>query len=74
MHNNSQSNATAVKLMEFVDHDINLWDGLLWLTGGLLKRLKTTYSLMVWTFEADGTSYIAPEIMLPQNTVKLRRA
>eukprot|EP00957_Ditylum_brightwellii_P122097 9311907-Ditylum_brightwellii.AAC.1 len=34
MHNNGQSNATAVKLMEFVDNDINLWDGLLWLTGG----------------------------------------
>eukprot|EP00957_Ditylum_brightwellii_P187452 14275985-Ditylum_brightwellii.AAC.1 len=34
MHNNGQNNAAAVKLMEFVDHDINIWDGLLWLTGG----------------------------------------
>eukprot|EP00957_Ditylum_brightwellii_P003691 279784-Ditylum_brightwellii.AAC.1 len=74
MHNNGQSNTTAVKLMEFVDHDINLWDGLLWLTGGLLERHKTTYSLMVWKFEAYSIPYIVPEIMLPQNTIKLRRA
>eukprot|EP00957_Ditylum_brightwellii_P164017 12487948-Ditylum_brightwellii.AAC.1 len=60
--------------MEFVDYDINLWDGLFWLTGELLERLKTTYILMIWKFEADGTPYITPEIMLPQNTVKLRRA
>eukprot|EP00957_Ditylum_brightwellii_P198829 15155377-Ditylum_brightwellii.AAC.1 len=40
MHNNGQSNATAVQVMEFIDHDINLWDGLLWLTGDSLKDLK----------------------------------
>eukprot|EP00957_Ditylum_brightwellii_P169436 12895835-Ditylum_brightwellii.AAC.1 len=36
--------------MSYVDHDVNLWDELLWITGGLLEKLKTPYSLMVWDF------------------------
>eukprot|EP00957_Ditylum_brightwellii_P018642 1400564-Ditylum_brightwellii.AAC.1 len=49
--------------MEFLDHNINLLDGLLWLTGGLLERLKTTYSIMVWKFEADN---VPPDTVFPR--------
>eukprot|EP00957_Ditylum_brightwellii_P191378 14571037-Ditylum_brightwellii.AAC.2 len=34
MHNNGIYDTTAAELMQFVDKVINLWDGLLWITGG----------------------------------------
>eukprot|EP00957_Ditylum_brightwellii_P114303 8715194-Ditylum_brightwellii.AAC.1 len=40
MHNNRIMNATTHQLMSFVEHNVNLWDELLWITGGLLERLK----------------------------------
>eukprot|EP00957_Ditylum_brightwellii_P106726 8142264-Ditylum_brightwellii.AAC.1 len=43
-------------------------------TGGLLERLKTTYSLMVWEFAEDDSPFIIPQDMLPPNTVKLCHA
>eukprot|EP00957_Ditylum_brightwellii_P206477 15348625-Ditylum_brightwellii.AAC.1 len=68
MHNNGKMHATARQLMSYVDHDVNLWDELLWITGGLLDRLKTTYSLMVWDFELSGKPFIIPMEQLPENT------
>eukprot|EP00957_Ditylum_brightwellii_P166608 12682800-Ditylum_brightwellii.AAC.1 len=72
MHNNGMRDATAQQLMSSVDHDVNLWDELLWITGGLLERLKTTYSLIVWDFEESGKPFIMPIEHLPANSVKIR--
>eukprot|EP00957_Ditylum_brightwellii_P189308 14409275-Ditylum_brightwellii.AAC.1 len=72
MHNDGMRDVTAHQLMSFVDHDVNLWDELLWITGGLLECLKTTYSLMVWDFEESGKPFITPMEELPANTVKIR--
>eukprot|EP00957_Ditylum_brightwellii_P173014 13172033-Ditylum_brightwellii.AAC.1 len=72
MHNNGMRDATAQQLMSFVDHDVNLWDELLWITGGLLEKLKTTYSLMVQDFEESGKPFIIPTEQLPANSVKIR--
>eukprot|EP00957_Ditylum_brightwellii_P211685 15366464-Ditylum_brightwellii.AAC.2 len=72
MHNNGMRDATAHQLMPFVDHDVNLWDELLWIIGGLLEQSKPTYSLMVWDFEEPGKPFIMPMEKLPANTVKIR--
>eukprot|EP00957_Ditylum_brightwellii_P051647 3916540-Ditylum_brightwellii.AAC.1 len=71
MHNNGMRDATAQQLTSFIDHDVNLWDELLWITGGLLERLKTTYSLMVWDFKESGKPFITPTEQLPANSVKI---
>eukprot|EP00957_Ditylum_brightwellii_P100526 7663213-Ditylum_brightwellii.AAC.1 len=60
MHHNRIMNASATQLMSYVDHDLNLWDELLWITRGLLEKLKTTYSLMVRDFESSGRLVITP--------------
>eukprot|EP00957_Ditylum_brightwellii_P050748 3847930-Ditylum_brightwellii.AAC.1 len=73
MHNNRKMHATARQLMSYADHDVNLWDELLWITGGLLEQLKTIYNLMVWDFEPSGKPFIIPMEQLPENTVKLCR-
>eukprot|EP00957_Ditylum_brightwellii_P023809 1796743-Ditylum_brightwellii.AAC.1 len=58
--------------MSYVNHDVNLWDELLWITGGLLEKLMTTYSLMVWDFEPSERLVITPMSKLPENMVKIR--
>eukprot|EP00957_Ditylum_brightwellii_P007984 604588-Ditylum_brightwellii.AAC.1 len=70
MHINGKMHATARQLMSYVDHDVNLWNELLWITGRLLEQLKTTYSLIVWNFELSGKPFITPMEQLPENTVK----
>eukprot|EP00957_Ditylum_brightwellii_P083909 6376802-Ditylum_brightwellii.AAC.1 len=72
MHNNRIMNASATQLMPYVNHNVNLWDELLWITRGLLEKLKTTYSLMVWDFESSGRPVITPMLKLPENTAKIR--
>eukprot|EP00957_Ditylum_brightwellii_P057201 4334467-Ditylum_brightwellii.AAC.1 len=72
MHINRVRSASATQLMSYINHDVNLWDELLWITGGLLEKLKTTYSLMVWDFEPSGRPVITPMSKLQENTVKIR--
>eukprot|EP00957_Ditylum_brightwellii_P171613 13065607-Ditylum_brightwellii.AAC.1 len=59
MHNSRRFNSTAKELMTYVDHAVKLWDDLLYITGELLERLKTNYSLIVWNFEETGKPYVA---------------
>eukprot|EP00957_Ditylum_brightwellii_P068277 5184055-Ditylum_brightwellii.AAC.1 len=70
VHNNKRFDSTAKELMNYVDHDVNLWDELLYITGGLLEQLKTNYSLMVWNFEETGKPYVESSAQLPSNKVK----
>eukprot|EP00957_Ditylum_brightwellii_P061134 4639268-Ditylum_brightwellii.AAC.1 len=53
MHNNGIMNASATQLMPYVNYDVNSWDEFLWITGGLLEKLKTTCILMVWDFKPN---------------------
>ena len=71
MHNGNKPNATAHELMNYVTHDVSLWDRYIWTTGGLIERLKTKYSLMVWKFESTGAPKITPEQELPPNTARI---
>eukprot|EP00957_Ditylum_brightwellii_P078241 5949071-Ditylum_brightwellii.AAC.1 len=73
MHNNGVYNASANDLMQYADKDVNLWDNLLWLTGGLLEQLKSTYGLMVWQFTTEGMLSLTLIAALPENSVKLKR-
>eukprot|EP00957_Ditylum_brightwellii_P142512 10857663-Ditylum_brightwellii.AAC.1 len=45
MHNTPTRDATAPDLMQNVQHDAELWGQLLWVTGGLLEFLKSSYFL-----------------------------
>eukprot|EP00957_Ditylum_brightwellii_P003406 258107-Ditylum_brightwellii.AAC.1 len=67
-HNAGQYNLDTQALMNICQHDITLWDELLWVNGGLLETLKTSYSLMIWNFDGNDQPTIQTEESLPQNT------
>eukprot|EP00957_Ditylum_brightwellii_P164140 12497881-Ditylum_brightwellii.AAC.1 len=69
MHNRKQPDSTAKELMTYVTHDVSLWDRYIWITGGLVERLKKKYSLMVWKFQTTRAPTITPGTELPENTV-----
>eukprot|EP00957_Ditylum_brightwellii_P158862 12091868-Ditylum_brightwellii.AAC.1 len=72
-HNAGQYHLDAQALMNICQQDIKLWDELLWVNGGLLGTLKTSYSLMIWNFDGNGRPTIQTEESLPPNTVHLTR-
>eukprot|EP00957_Ditylum_brightwellii_P167853 12777647-Ditylum_brightwellii.AAC.1 len=59
-------------LMQQVKHDTEYWGRLLWITGGLLEFLKSSYFIVVWTFTSEGKPEISSE--LTENTVRLTDA
>eukprot|EP00957_Ditylum_brightwellii_P134737 10272277-Ditylum_brightwellii.AAC.1 len=63
----------AKQLMTIVTYVISLWDRYIWTTGGLIERIKTAYSLMIWTFTPTGKSTITVEEELPINKVVMHR-
>eukprot|EP00957_Ditylum_brightwellii_P007966 603335-Ditylum_brightwellii.AAC.1 len=54
LHNTSKFNPSAQELLKQVQHDASIWSRLLWVTGGLLEFLKSSYFLMIWNFTEDG--------------------
>eukprot|EP00957_Ditylum_brightwellii_P107630 8211469-Ditylum_brightwellii.AAC.1 len=68
MHNGKRPGSNAHELMMYATHDVSLWDRYVWITGGLVERLKTKYRLMVWKFENTGAPMITPVNELPENT------
>eukprot|EP00957_Ditylum_brightwellii_P067205 5100648-Ditylum_brightwellii.AAC.1 len=58
--------------MHQIKADAELWGCLLWVTGGLLEFLKSSYLIVVWSFNDEGKPTIAPT--LPLNTVRLTDA
>eukprot|EP00957_Ditylum_brightwellii_P204275 15338470-Ditylum_brightwellii.AAC.2 len=68
MHNGKTLDATAMELMSIVTHDLSLWDQYIWITSGLIERLKIEYSLMVWSFESTGAPLLTLENTLSQPT------
>eukprot|EP00957_Ditylum_brightwellii_P196204 14949951-Ditylum_brightwellii.AAC.1 len=54
MHNHEQHDAPAATLMTQFQHDAELWGRLPWITGGLLKSLKSSYFIVIWAFTPDG--------------------
>eukprot|EP00957_Ditylum_brightwellii_P087558 6665626-Ditylum_brightwellii.AAC.1 len=65
MHNTTSRDATAPDLMQNVQHDAELWGWLLWVTGGLLEFLKSSYFLVIWQFSKEGKPSIS--MNLPPN-------
>eukprot|EP00957_Ditylum_brightwellii_P032643 2474403-Ditylum_brightwellii.AAC.1 len=72
MHNTPHPSTSAEELMENVQHDAELWRRLLWVTGGLLEFLKSSYFLVIWKFTAKGKPDIS--LNLPPNKVQLTNA
>lgn len=63
----------AVDHTEVIDHlrhDAQIWERLLWTSGGLLKLNKCLYYVMHWTFDSEGrssltsSSNLLPDIQL----------
>eukprot|EP00957_Ditylum_brightwellii_P126213 9622190-Ditylum_brightwellii.AAC.1 len=67
--------------MAQIQKDAELWGPLLWITGGLLEFIKSSYFIAVWIFSAEGhpsiTTSLPPNIMhltdAQESTSKLRR-
>eukprot|EP00957_Ditylum_brightwellii_P068210 5178169-Ditylum_brightwellii.AAC.1 len=72
LHNLLVFHTTAIQLMQQIKHDSELWGGLVWTTGGLLKFRKSTYFLVIWMFTSAGAPSITKEGDLLQNQVKLQ--
>eukprot|EP00957_Ditylum_brightwellii_P038816 2933655-Ditylum_brightwellii.AAC.1 len=58
--------------MQQVKYDTEHWGRLVWITGGLLEFLKSSYFIVVWTFTTEGKPEISLE--LPENNVQLTDA
>ena len=71
LHNTCKFNTRAQELMLQVQHNASIWSRLLWVTGGLLEFLKSSYFLMIWNFTEEGKPYIVEEKNLPVNNVQL---
>eukprot|EP00957_Ditylum_brightwellii_P105054 8007248-Ditylum_brightwellii.AAC.1 len=71
LHNTENFNKTAINLMNQVQHDAGIWGRILWVAGGLLEFLKSSYFLLIWDFNEDGAPFIVDETDLPANTIKL---
>eukprot|EP00957_Ditylum_brightwellii_P146275 11137719-Ditylum_brightwellii.AAC.1 len=69
MHNTPCTSTPAEELMENVQHDAKLRGRLLWVTGGLLEFLKSSYFSAIWKFTTKGKPDIS--LNLPPNTVRL---
>eukprot|EP00957_Ditylum_brightwellii_P078858 5996555-Ditylum_brightwellii.AAC.1 len=54
MHNHEQHNAPVDTLLTQIQHDAELWGRLLWIMGGLLEFLKSSYFIVIWAFKPDG--------------------
>eukprot|EP00957_Ditylum_brightwellii_P099558 7583996-Ditylum_brightwellii.AAC.1 len=72
MHNTPCPSTSAEDLMENVQHNAELWERLLWVTGGLLEFLKSSYFLVIWKFTTKGKPDIS--LNLPPNKVHLTDA
>eukprot|EP00957_Ditylum_brightwellii_P058096 4405903-Ditylum_brightwellii.AAC.2 len=72
MHNTERPDTPATTLMTQIQHDAELWGCLLWIMGGLLEFLKSSYFIVIWVFKSDGKPMI--ETSLPPSTIKLTDA
>jgi hypothetical protein len=72
--NNFANNAATVeKLLCKLQHDVQLWNDLLWCSGGMLELLKCSYHFLFFQFDTSGAPHplggiVAPplEIVTPQ--------
>ena len=53
--------------------DTQLFNNLLWTTGGQFEPRKCTYSMMVWEFDEDGKPYINETIQQPMTIKDIHR-
>ena len=56
---------TAATLRDTLEHDAQIWERLLWTSGGLLKLPKCLYYLMHWTFDDEGKATLTDKEFLP---------
>eukprot|EP00957_Ditylum_brightwellii_P131070 9997745-Ditylum_brightwellii.AAC.1 len=73
MHNDKPT-IQVTQLMQRMQHNANVWGGLLWTSRGLLEFLKGSYFLVIWAFAASGRPRTVPEAELPPNTVTVTGA
>eukprot|EP00978_Attheya_sp_CCMP212_P029771 scaffold106935_cov75-Attheya_sp.AAC.2 len=63
----------AIALMALISHDISKWCKLLWTSGGAINFTKSFYTMVIWTFAADGIAKITLNDDLPANTVTIKK-
>eukprot|EP00957_Ditylum_brightwellii_P021030 1585033-Ditylum_brightwellii.AAC.1 len=66
LHNN-KFDTLALQLIQQIQHDAEIWGRMLWVSGGLLELLKSSYFLLIWAFDKSGKLWIVPEEDLPPN-------
>eukprot|EP00957_Ditylum_brightwellii_P171395 13048189-Ditylum_brightwellii.AAC.1 len=65
--------SSATDLMHTVTHNLSLWDNYIRVTGGMIERMKTAYSLLTWKFLPLGEPIITLDHELPKNQVVIHR-
>jgi hypothetical protein len=60
-----QQPPTATILRDTLERDAQIWERLLWTSGGLLKLPKCLYYLMKWEFDDEGKATLAHKQDLP---------
>ena len=52
------------EVISYLRHDAQIWERLLWTSGGLLKLVKCLYYVMYWQFDSEGNATLAPSTEL----------
>eukprot|EP00957_Ditylum_brightwellii_P202305 15329561-Ditylum_brightwellii.AAC.1 len=73
-HNDNKFNISPLHLMRIVQHDAELWERLLWTSGGLLEFTKSKHFLAIWKFNNNGKPSLMSNEELPQNDMYLKNA
>eukprot|EP00957_Ditylum_brightwellii_P200284 15268382-Ditylum_brightwellii.AAC.1 len=74
MHYGEEFDKKDTIITNTIQHDVEIWGRLLWVSGGLLEMLKITYCLVMRTFKEDRTPQIKVVGNIPENTVQLTYA
>eukprot|EP00978_Attheya_sp_CCMP212_P032184 scaffold124289_cov63-Attheya_sp.AAC.2 len=70
--NNAKAfDASADKIMSYVQNDIQSWGMFLKISGGKLELTKMKYLMLIWAIKPNGTPTLRKEETLPVNIVKL---
>ena len=56
---------TTTTLRDTLEHDAQIWERLLWTSGGLLKLPKCLFYLMHWSFDDEGKATLTDKKYLP---------
>ena len=58
-------------MLQGLQNDAQIWERVLWTTGGLLELSKYRFYIMYWTFTSDGLGKMVPKDEMHKPTMQI---